>query len=302
LAYNKTAGVGVAGPDSLYVGDGGAGSAGVHLLVGATRQVELAGTQTISGDKTIAIANLHVTGGVNGDVISTNGSGTLSFVAQPPASVVANAPLSGNGLTATPLGVTLATAIQVTTGTDHVNPITSLRLREQMGEDRLELDTTAKHVVPAINELYGLVTELHSFLEFVGTYNAATNVVTPNQPGHAIGTGPLPAAGPSNHGWVVIVTTAGTGTGNAPHVPIDVGDWLISSGSEWVLLDMNFHSVTASMVGVTAIPGLDASNVQAALAELLELGTVGVLVDGESITGTGKTGSPLVAVLDDGTY
>lgn len=63
-------------PVRLY---GGAG--GVVPLVSPTRQVELAGAQTITGAKTIDIGLLHLTGGHAGDTIRTDGNGNISFVA-----------------------------------------------------------------------------------------------------------------------------------------------------------------------------------------------------------------------------
>jgi len=123
--------------DALYIGDD---ENGVRTLVSAQRQVELAGTQTITGSKTISISNLHITGGSNGYSIATDGSGGLTWVAAPPASVITATPITGNGLTATPIGLALASAGDVTTGTDNILPITSLRLREQLGLDRADLD------------------------------------------------------------------------------------------------------------------------------------------------------------------
>jgi len=61
---------------SLYVG-----TPTVKTLVSDTRQVEITGAQTITGDKTIAVANLHVLGGTSGDVLSTNGLGNLAWIA-----------------------------------------------------------------------------------------------------------------------------------------------------------------------------------------------------------------------------
>jgi hypothetical protein len=53
----------------------------VNVLVSAQRQVELAGTQTITGDKTIDVGKLHVLGGANGNRLVTDGDGNLSWQA-----------------------------------------------------------------------------------------------------------------------------------------------------------------------------------------------------------------------------
>lgn len=65
------------GATRLYAGTS---PAAVVALVSDTRQVEIAGAQTITGDKTIAVANLHISGGLSGQILSTNGSGGLSWI------------------------------------------------------------------------------------------------------------------------------------------------------------------------------------------------------------------------------
>lgn len=73
LAYNTTG-------HELYVGDG---ANTVQGLVGAARQLEIHGgspAQTIAGGaKTIAVANLKITGGNPGEFLSTDGTGNLSY-------------------------------------------------------------------------------------------------------------------------------------------------------------------------------------------------------------------------------
>jgi hypothetical protein len=72
LAYNTSGSV-------LYVG--GTGNA-VHLLVGAERQLELVGAQTIvpGSKKTIQIYDLILLGGAPNQYVMTDGAGNLSFV------------------------------------------------------------------------------------------------------------------------------------------------------------------------------------------------------------------------------
>lgn len=56
---------------------GGAGGGTVVTLVSPTRQVELAGDQTITGDKRIDVGLLHINGGAPGYLLATNGVGNL---------------------------------------------------------------------------------------------------------------------------------------------------------------------------------------------------------------------------------
>src|SRR5262245_50454385 len=85
LAYNDETGT-PAGAQNLYVGSGGA----VRTLISSTRQVEVAGAQTITGAKTIDVANLKVTGGASGQLMSTDGAGNLAFIPTPVTVVPSN--------------------------------------------------------------------------------------------------------------------------------------------------------------------------------------------------------------------
>lgn len=99
---------GTDGGSTLTVGTTVGGAAATRLLVGASRQVELAGAQTITGVKTIDIANLKITGGATGQGITTDGNGNLSFAAEAAGgltAVVTDATLTGNGTAASPLSV-----------------------------------------------------------------------------------------------------------------------------------------------------------------------------------------------------
>ena len=98
------------GPASLYIGTT---PAAVLTLVSATRQVEIAGAQTITGIKTIAVGSFKLTGGANTNILSTDGAGNLSWTAAPGGGITAvshDATMTGDG-NATPLSVIkLATA------------------------------------------------------------------------------------------------------------------------------------------------------------------------------------------------
>jgi len=98
------------GPAELYVGST---PASVLTLVSNARQVEIAGAQTITGTKTIAVAALKITGGANTNILTTDGSGNLSWSAAPGGGITAvshDTTMTGDG-NATPLSVVkLATA------------------------------------------------------------------------------------------------------------------------------------------------------------------------------------------------
>ena len=92
------------GPASLYIGTT---PAAVMTLVSATRQVEIAGAQTITGTKTIAVGAFKLTGGANTNILSTDGAGNLTWTAAPGGGITAvshDATMTGDG-NATPLSV-----------------------------------------------------------------------------------------------------------------------------------------------------------------------------------------------------
>jgi len=98
------------GPASLYIGTT---PTAVLTVVSATRQVEIAGAQTITGTKTIGIGALKITGGANTNILTTDGAGNLSWTAAPGGGISAvshDTTMTGDGNT-TPLSVVkLATA------------------------------------------------------------------------------------------------------------------------------------------------------------------------------------------------
>jgi hypothetical protein len=98
----------------LYVGTS---PAAVKTLISSVRQVEIAGAQTITGIKTIAVANFKLTGGASTNILTTDGAGNLTWSAAPGGGITAVAhdtTMTGDG-NATPLSVVhLATARQIT--------------------------------------------------------------------------------------------------------------------------------------------------------------------------------------------
>src|SRR5215469_16986676 len=71
----------------------GTSPAAVKTLVSPSRQVEIAGSQTITGTKTIDISALKITGGSASNLLSTDGAGNLNWVA--PAAAAAQVQHSG---------------------------------------------------------------------------------------------------------------------------------------------------------------------------------------------------------------
>lgn len=315
LAYNRADLAN--GPDDLYVGDGQAGTAGVHLLVGPERQLEITGgAQTVQGLKTFSIGgatpSLSITGGGSGNMLTTNGTGTLSWAAAPPATVLVDPPITGDGTTGNELSVTPATFTPITgqipVGTDNVFPVTSAGLRSQLGAEANagNLGTTAPTVVPAIKELSDKLVAITRPLHMVGTYSATTNLIVsanPPAPPTLVGQ-PLPAAAAGNEGWFFILTTTGTGTPPAPAVPMTVGDWVLSDGTAWLHIGANVQTVAAVNVSATPPGGQPTwNNVQLYLNGLNTTKLAAVVADGISITGTGVTGDELeAALIDAGTY
>jgi hypothetical protein len=97
-----------ANDDALYIGSTASGSPVIRTLVSSTRQVELGGAQTITGAKTIGVANLKLTGGANNNILTTDGAGNLAWTAAPSGgllTVATDTTLSGNGTSGDPLSV-----------------------------------------------------------------------------------------------------------------------------------------------------------------------------------------------------
>ena len=269
LIYQRTAAAGAGlGPDDLHISDGAA----IHPLVSASRQVELAGTQTITGNKTfenltIDVTDLSLEGGTNGAVLTTDGAGGLSWVTAPPATVVSSAPLTGNGTAGTPVTAQLATAGDLTTGTSTTTLINPAVLATLTGSPTA-LATTSNTIIGAVNELRTQVLALESAIQFVGTVNGTSGAMVAAA-GSPATSGPLPAAAAGNTGWMVIATAAGPGgNANLPAGPIAVGDLMISNGSAWVLIPLNLGTMAAANVSVTAIDSVGWTNVQQALQAL----------------------------------
>ena len=91
-------------------------------------------------------------------------------------------------------------------------------------------------------------------LTFAGTVNGFTGAVTSVTPeGTAVGFvigAQLPSPSAINDEYFVVVTVAGTFTPpSSPSYVTNVGDWLVSDGSQWVLFAFNLGSVTRVNTG-----------------------------------------------------
>ncbi len=314
----------VVGSNDLIMSDGAA----FNTLIGPTRQVELVGNQTINGVKTFAVdVNLNITptqplhgankayvdqavaaGVVTSDELTITGTGDTAAPITLRGAAIFNAAGSGlnfaagvtNVLQATQAvfgGAAMATDAEIITGTDDTLIITPRGLRTQNGLDAAALTTVAKTIVPAINEVWTHLLTISGIMILVGSYDAAADMVSPGTGGFIVA-GPLPAASAANNGHYLIVNNSGTGTGNAPAVPMINGDWLYSDGTAWNQLSIAQPLQDASNVAVVP-PVLGANNVQDAL-EALAIQTV--LVDGISIVGDGIATMLEVAVVDGGTW
>ena len=134
------------------------------------------------------------------------------------------------------------------------------------------LQTTDKtNTVSAINELDARVDVLSSSLSYGGTYDASTNTVASvTQAGTDAGlvVGQALVTGATTANVYVIILTAGTGTSPAPTTSLNVGDWLVGSGTSWDLLQLGTPSTTAGLVSFTPSGGISSTDVQDAIEEL----------------------------------
>lgn len=111
-------------------------------------------------------------------------------------------------------------------------------------------------------------------LRFGGTYNASTNqLATVTAAGSAAGLTvgqPLPAASPTNQGFYVLVSTAGTGTAPAPVTTLTPPDQIVSIGTAWARLNVSagMTGLAAASVSFTPTGEVSSTTVQAAIAEV----------------------------------
>jgi hypothetical protein len=111
-------------------------------------------------------------------------------------------------------------------------------------------------------------------LIFAGTYDANLNEVdSVTAAGAALGLtvgGALPAASTTNNRYYLVVSTSGTGTGNAPAEALAPPDMILSNGTTWELIDVSsaIAGQTATNISFTPSGNVSSTNVQLAIQEL----------------------------------
>jgi hypothetical protein len=102
--------------------------------------------------------------------------------------------------------------------------------------------------------------------QFIGTINGTTgNCTFTNQSGFT--NGPLPPAASAANQYVICDTAGTVPSGPIQGAVLQPGDWVISNGTEWTVINVAGQTITASQVGV-APPVMGQYNVQSALQSL----------------------------------
>ena len=230
-----------------------------------------------AGALTLLPATAAVLGGItvatvtSGLILSAAGALSLGLATAAQHGGVTVPAGSALTLTAGALGMGVANAPAIETGTDNILPITPLGLRGQLGLPLSGLQTTAPTIIPAINELKIAVDSLAGNLRFGGVYDVANNATTPST-GSPFPAGPLVPATGAMTGWYLIASSPAAGVPGPlpPAGNYAPGDWLIvDNGPAYI------H---------------------------LQLGATAIIVDNVSIVGDGITTALTVALVDGGTY
>jgi hypothetical protein len=263
----------------------------------------------IAGNGPLAIGGIFVINLATGLILGVNGA--LSLATATAAQLGGVTVPAGGGLllTGSALSVFAATQAEAAAGTDTAKPITADVL--QLGPDPRSLQTNAKTLVGAINEIAGILSTVTGLLTIVGTFDADADDVTPIS-GSPFNPGPLPPATAARVGFFVLVDTAGTppAASNAPQVPMVVNDMVVcvedlqNTGTyNWAHVGLGQVTMTAASVTLGAVPGLTAVNVQQGIEELQLNKLDGPLVIDNSLSGDGTAASPLgVVIVDGGTF
>jgi len=142
-------------------------------------------------------------------------------------------------------------------------------------------------------------------LIFAGTYDASVNQIDSlTAAGSALGLtvgGALPAASDTNNRYYVVVSTSGTGTGNAPAEALAPPDMVLSNGTSWELIDVSgaIAGQTATNISFTPYGDIASTNVQAALQELDDEKIGTSLTSAQIYVGNASNEATAVAVTGD---
>jgi hypothetical protein len=141
---------------------------------------------------------------------------------------------------------------------------------------------------------------------FGGLYDAIVNEVTAvtaqgTTAGLTVGD-PLPAAGVGNTDVYVLVQVGGTMTPPAPAGDAETGDWIISTGTAWSLVDQSNVTIPAQNVTVVPTGDLASTNVQSALQELdvQKYDQAGGAIGGKVIIDTGLPDADALVIQSGG--
>ena len=194
-----------AGSEILYYGKGGSGSASSSVIKigGPGAYLTFDTNQTPTGTKTFSTTTLAITGGSNTNILSTNGSGGLSWIAQ------ASAP---NVFTSFTDGTNTATA---DTTSDTFKLRGTAPLTVTVTNDDATHGDSALFAVSAASTIAAGITSLTDSISSTSTSTAAT----PNsvKSAYDIGAAALPKAGGTMTGKIT------TGAGGATYASVLLG-------------------------------------------------------------------------------
>lgn len=97
-------------------------------------------------------------------------------------------------------------------------------------------------IVNAINEIDSFVKQLTSGLQYVGTFNPNTDTIASVsssgvREGYVVGPLPTPTDATERHFFIASANGTLSGTGNTPSGDVLAGDWIISNGAVWEVLN-----------------------------------------------------------------
>jgi trimeric autotransporter adhesin len=287
LAYNQPNFQNETTPaDVLYIGDGQT----VIELVGAGRQVELWGNQTITGEKTIDVTDLKLTGGEADWLLTTDGDGNISWTNAPGGGLTQVATdgvtLTGDGTPTSPLAVvpdTVAVATDGVTITGNGTTASPLAAHSvAVATDGVTLSGNGLTATP-------LAVVAHSVA--IATTGASLT-------GNGTTASPL-AVAPNTVPVATNTTLSGNGTTASP-LAVVPGSLAVSTNNT-----LSGNGTTSSPLGVVAdtvavaADGVTITGNGTTASPLTAMnGTVAVAVDGVTLSGTGTTGSPLHVLPD----